>query len=80
MVRDADVNEELVRLDSHAVHMRQTLSGGGSIGKRLDFIAQELMRETNTTGAKVNDPQAAQHVVEIKSCIEKIREQVQNLE
>jgi len=50
------------------------------VGKRLDFIAQELIREANTLGAKVNDPRAVQHVVDIKGCIEKIREQVQNLE
>jgi uncharacterized protein (TIGR00255 family) len=80
LVRDADIHEELVRLDSHLAHMRQTLSGQQLVGKQLDFIAQELMRETNTIGAKVNDPQAARHVVEIKGCIEKIREQVQNLE
>jgi len=80
LVRDADIHEELVRLDSHLAHMRQTLAGHQLVGKQLDFIAQELMRETNTIGAKVNDPQAARHVVEIKGSIEKIREQVQNLE
>ena len=80
LVRDADIHKELVRLDSHLTHMRQTLAGHQLVGKQLDFIAQELMRETNTIGAKVNDPQAARHVVEIKGCIEKIREQVQNLE
>lgn len=80
LAKDTDIHEELVRLESHIAYMRQTLSHNQLVGKRLDFIAQELMRETNTTGAKVNDPQASQHVVEIKSCIEKIREQVQNLE
>lgn len=80
LVRDVDVHEELVRLESHLGYMRQTLSEGALVGKRLDFIAQELMRETNTLGAKVNDPQATQHVVDMKACIEKIREQVQNLE
>ena len=80
LVRDADIHEELVRLDSHLTHMRQTLASHQLVGKQLDFIAQELMRETNTIGAKVNDPQAARDVVEIKGCIEKIREQVQNLE
>ena len=80
LVRDADVHEELVRLDSHLGYMRQSLRSGHLVGKRMDFIAQELMREANTMGAKVNDPQAAQHVVDIKGCIEKIREQVQNLE
>ena len=80
LARDADVNEELVRLESHLGHVRQSLDSPQLIGKRLDFIAQELMRETNTMGAKVNDAEAAQHVVSIKGCIEKIREQVQNLE
>ena len=80
LVREADVHEELVRLDSHLTHMRQALSGHQLLGKRMDFIAQELMRETNTLGSKVNDPDAVRHVVEIKGCIEKIREQVQNLE
>ncbi len=80
LVKDADIHEELVRLESHLAYMRQTLAGHQLVGKRLDFIAQELIRETNTMGAKVNDPEAVQRVVDIKSCIEKIREQVQNLE
>jgi uncharacterized protein (TIGR00255 family) len=80
LVRDVDVHEELVRLESHLGQMRQALASGQPLGKRLDFMGQELMRETNTLGAKVNDAQAAQHVVAMKECIEKIREQVQNLE
>lgn len=80
LVKDVDVHEELVRLESHLAYVRQTLDSAQLVGKRLDFIAQELMREANTTGAKVDDPEAAQRVVEIKGCIEKIREQVQNLE
>lgn len=80
LVKDADIHEELVRLDSHLAHVRQTLAQQPQVGKPLDFIAQELTRETNTIGAKVNDPLAARHVVDIKGCIEKIREQVQNLE
>ncbi len=80
LVRDVDIHEELVRIDSHVAHIRQLLGGGGLVGKPLDFIAQELMRETNTLGAKASDAQVARHVVDIKGCIEKIREQVQNLE
>ena len=80
LVKDADVHEELVRLNSHLAYMRTTLASHQLVGKRLDFIAQELIREANTLGAKVNDAQAVQHVVDIKGCIEKIREQVQNLE
>jgi uncharacterized protein (TIGR00255 family) len=80
LVQAADVHEELVRLRSHLTHMRQTLAGGGLVGKALDFIAQELTREANTLGAKVNDGEAARHVVAVKGCIERIREQVQNLQ
>ena len=80
LVRDTDIHEELVRIGSHLTHMRETLARGELVGKQLDFIGQELMRETNTMGAKVNDSQAARHVVDIKGCIERIREQVQNLE
>ncbi|MBI2496020.1 MAG: YicC family protein [Candidatus Omnitrophica bacterium] len=80
LVKEADVHEELVRLESHLTYMRQTLASHQLVGKRLDFIAQELIREANTMGAKVNDPVAVQHVVDLKGCIEKIREQVQNLE
>ncbi len=80
LVKDVDIHEELVRLESHLAYMRETLAGERLVGKRLDFIAQELMREANTLGAKVNDAAATQDVVEIKGRIEKIREQVQNLE
>ena len=80
IAKEADIHEELVRLESHVAYMHQTLSGDSLVGKRLDFIAQELTREANTMGAKVNDARAAQHVVDLKGCIEKIREQVQNLE
>ena len=80
LVKEADIHEELVRLEHHLTHMRQTLLQPQPMGKQLDFIAQELTRETNTMGAKVNDALAAREVVGIKGCIEKIREQVQNLE
>lgn len=80
LARDADIHEELVRIESHLAYVHQTLASQRLVGKRLDFIAQELMREANTMGSKLNDPQGVQHVVEIKGGIEKIREQVQNLE
>jgi uncharacterized protein (TIGR00255 family) len=80
LVKDADIHEELVRLESHLVHMRQALEHRGAVGKTLDFLAQELMREANTIGAKTNDAAIARHVIEIKGAIEKIREQAQNLE
>ena len=80
VVKDTDIHEELVRLDSHLAHLRQTLTQAGPVGKPLDFIAQELMREGNTLGAKANDVAIARHVVGIKSAIERICEQGQNLE
>lgn len=80
LVKGPDIHEEIVRLGSHLSHMRQMLASASPVGKQLDFIAQELMRETNTMGAKVDDAAAVHHVVDMKSCIEKIREQVQNLE
>ena len=80
LVKEADIHEELVRLESHVSHIRQTFSQGPLVGKQLDFIGQELMRETNTMGAKVNDPEAVRYIVEMKSHVERIREQAQNLE
>lgn len=80
LVRETDINEELVRLDSHLAHAQQVLGGAPAAGKTLDFIAQELMRETNTLGAKANDAIIARCVIDIKGAIERIREQAQNLE
>ena len=80
LIRDTDIHEELVRLDSHLTHMEQTLHTQQTVGKTLDFIAQELMREANTMGAKANDAAITRCVIEIKGAIEKIREQAQNLE
>ncbi|HEX9779673.1 MAG TPA: YicC/YloC family endoribonuclease [bacterium] len=80
LVRETDINEEMVRLESHLAHLRQTLAQGRLVGRQLDFIAQELTRETNTLGAKVDDPEASKDVVDIKGAIERIREQAQNLE
>jgi uncharacterized protein (TIGR00255 family) len=80
LVREVDVHEEIVRIGSHISHIRQVLANGGEGGRQLDFIAQELTRETNTLGAKANDAEAARFVVEIKGRIEKLREQAQNVE
>ncbi len=79
-VRDVDVHEEIVRLSSHLAHLTQALTAKEPVGKKLDFIAQELMREANTIGSKANDADIARSVIEIKQAIEKIREQAQNLE
>ena len=76
-----DVAEEVQRLRSHAASVRELLSAEGApAGKRLDFLAQELMREANTIGSKIADAAAIREVVELKSGIERLREQVQNVE
>ncbi len=74
------VDEETVRLRSHLAQLRELLAHGGAVGRKLDFLIQELNREANTIGSKCNDIENTRHVVELKSEIEKIREQVQNLE
>lgn len=74
------VNEETVRLRSHIAHFSEMCAAGGVIGKKLDFTVQEMNRETNTIGSKCQDIELSHIVVEIKSEIEKIREQIQNIE
>ena len=74
------VDEELVRLDSHFRQFRDLLDSGGAVGRKLDFLIQELNREVNTIGSKCVDLEITKTVVEMKSVIEKIREQAQNLE
>ncbi len=76
----SSIDEELVRLGSHLKACGETLSGQGQVGRKLDFITQELFREVNTIGAKANDYHIASLVVDIKTELEKIREQVQNIE
>lgn len=74
------ITEELVRLKSHFQQFNFSLNTNESVGRKLDFLVQELNRETNTIGSKANDLEISQLVVEMKSEIEKIREQVQNIE
>ena len=74
------VAEETVRLRSHMQQLSQLLEGNEAIGRKLDFIVQEMNRETNTIGSKAQDIEIARAVVDIKSEIEKIREQIQNIE
>ncbi len=74
------VDEEIVRLKTHVKHMRDALAGGGSIGRKLDFLAQEMNREANTTLSKANDVLLADIAIDMKTEIEKIREQIQNIE
>ncbi|HVN33942.1 MAG TPA: YicC/YloC family endoribonuclease [Casimicrobiaceae bacterium] len=75
-----DVAEELSRLSTHVTEVRRVLAAGGSEGKRLDFLMQELHREANTLGSKSVDAELSQAALEIKVLIEQMREQVQNLE
>ena len=74
------VDEELVRLDSHIRQFRDLLSAGGAVGRKLDFLIQEMNREVNTIGSKCTDLEITKTVLEMKSCIEKVREQAQNIE
>lgn len=74
------VDEELVRLRSHVCAFEKTMNSDEPVGKKLDFIVQEMNREANTTGSKSNNPEITSYVVELKSVIEKIREQIQNIE
>jgi uncharacterized protein (TIGR00255 family) len=76
----ADIREELDRLDSHVAQVRKMLADGGPVGRRLDFLAQELNRESNTLTAKANDLELSNIGLELKSVVEQFREQVQNLE
>ncbi len=75
-----DVTEEMVRLHSHIKQFRDMLESDNAIGKKMDFLIQEINREVNTTGSKCNDTEMSRIVIEAKSEIEKIREQIQNIE
>ena len=74
------IDEELSRLASHIAQMRACLDEDGAVGRRLDFLTQEMNREVNTIGSKASDLEITQAVVAAKSEIEKLREQVQNVE
>ena len=74
------VDEETVRLRSHLSQLREMLESAVPVGRKLDFLIQEVNRESNTIGSKCSDLQIARDVVELKAEIEKIREQVQNIE
>ncbi len=76
----SDVTEELVRLESHATQVDHLLASKHSVGRRLDFLLQEMGREVNTIGSKCQDSQVAHQVVQLKSELERMREQVQNVE
>jgi uncharacterized protein (TIGR00255 family) len=75
-----DYSEEVTRIRSHLDQFSKSLAGGGSVGRPLDFLTQELNREVNTIGSKANDAAVAAEVVAVKSELEKVREQIQNIE
>lgn len=75
-----DINEELVRLTSHFEQLAALLEAGGELGRKLDFLAQELLREANTIGSKAGNLDVARSVLALKGEIDKVKEQVQNLE
>lgn len=75
-----NISEEIVRLKSHLGQFEKFLTQEESAGRKLDFLTQEIFRETNTIGSKANDAEIARGVVEMKTAIEKIREQIQNIE
>ena len=75
-----DISEELVRLQSHIRQFGEVLDGESPAGKKLEFIIQEMFRETNTIGSKASDLSIARHVIELKTIIERMREMVQNVE
>lgn len=79
-VDKSDISEELVRLKSHFEQFADTIASEESVGRKLEFISQEMGREINTIGSKANDTEISRHVVEMKAALERIREQVQNVE
>lgn len=80
LAQRADISEEINRLDSHLTEFRRTINQPGPIGKKLDFIAQEMLREVNTIASKTNDTRITYHTVNLKVAVESIKEQVQNIE
>jgi uncharacterized protein (TIGR00255 family) len=76
----SDISEEIVRLRSHLDQFQETINLPESSGRKLDFLTQEMFRETNTIGSKANDVEIARHVIEIKTTVERIREMIQNIE
>ena len=79
-VENSDITEEVIRIRAHLEALQKTLALKEEVGRRLDFIAQELQREVNTIGQKSRDIEISQSVIQMKGEIERIREQVQNIE
>jgi uncharacterized protein (TIGR00255 family) len=76
----SDISEEIARLDAHLQQFRQICRTDGQAGRRLDFLSQEMLREANTVASKAGDADIARSVVDIKCCIERLKEQIQNIE
>ena len=76
----SDIAEEVSRLTAHLVQFRECCEKGGPVGRRLDFVTQEMLREANTIGSKSADATIADSVIDIKCAIDRIKEQVQNVE
>ncbi len=80
LVDKMDITEEIVRLQSHIKFFREAVEAEESLGRRLNFLSQEMNREINTIGSKANNSEVSQHVVKAKECLEQIKEQIQNVE
>jgi uncharacterized protein (TIGR00255 family) len=80
MAERSDITEEIVRMHSHIGQFEELLLSGGSEGKKIDFLLQEMNREINTIGSKVSDVEITRQVIEVKSELGKLREQAQNIE
>ena len=76
----SDITEEVTRFRSHLAQFRATVGETGAVGRTLEFIVQEMGRETNTIGSKANDLEITRHVIAIKGELESLREQIQNVE
>lgn len=76
----SDFTEEVVRFRSHVLQLERLLSDGNDVGRSLDFLMQEMNRETNTIGSKAGDLEVTEYVLQLKNELEKIREQIQNIE
>ena len=75
-----DINEELIRLNSHISQFKMSVAGSGPVGRKLDFILQEMLRETNTIGSKSNNLSINKLIIDVKNELERMKEQVQNVE
>ncbi|GBE02224.1 hypothetical protein BMS3Bbin06_01990 [bacterium BMS3Bbin06] len=76
----ADISEEIARIESHSAQMKKIIAGGATIGRKIDFLLQELLREINTIGSKNSDYKVSEVVVLMKSEVEKMKEQIQNIQ